>query len=251
VRYALISDIHGNLPALEAVLNDIAARPEIAATYHVGDLVGYGPWPSEVVSLLQKHRIAGIAGNKDSKLVAAARRAAAGGAAALPDWTRQHTTAESTRCLERLPFRLDLRPRGGHVPGPTVTLVHGTPVQNTHYWREDEPDSFCLELAQRVGARKGGVICFGHTHEPWHREVEGIHLVNTGSVGRPKDGDWRAGYVILDMGGDVPRVEFIRVEYDLERTMEAIRRSGLPDEYAEFLRSGGRSEAMGSPEPAV
>jgi predicted phosphodiesterase len=247
VRYALISDIHGNLPALEAVLADIERRPRIDAVHHLGDLVGYGPWPNEVVSLLQKHRVVGIVGNKDSKLVAATRRTAGGSAhaEASRDWTHEHTTAESARCLARLPFRVDLRPRGGHIPGPTVTLVHGTPVQNTHYWHEEAPDSFCLEMAQLIGARSGDVLCFGHTHKPWHREVDGIHFINTGSVGRPKDGDWRAGYVVLDMSGDAPAVEFVRVEYDLEKAMVAIRGSDLPDDFAEFLATGGMPSASG------
>ena len=84
------------------------------------------------------------------------------------------------------------------------------------------------------------MIAFGHTHRPWHREVGGIHFVNTGSVGRPKDGDWRAGYVLLDVGDGPVQVEFVRVEYDVGAAMRAIRASDLPDEFAEFLRTGGR-----------
>ena len=89
------------------------------------------------------------------------------------------------------------------------------------------------------------MICFGHTHVPWHREVQGIHFVNTGSVGRPKDGDWRAGYVVLSVDGTRVDAEFVRVEYDVERTMDAIRRSDLPDDFAEYLRTGGK------PQPAA
>jgi hypothetical protein len=110
---------------------------------------------------------------------------------------------------------------------------------NTLYWTEDRPDAFCTKMAGIAGARPGDVLCFGHTHKPWHREVEGVHFVNTGSVGRPKDGDWRAGYVVLEVGGGEPNVEFVRVEYDVERAMEGILRSALPDDFAEYLRSGG------------
>jgi predicted phosphodiesterase len=87
----------------------------------------------------------------------------------------------------------------------------------------------------------GDAIAFGHTHNPWHREIDGIHFVNTGSVGRPKDGDWRAGYVLLTMEGGNVSAEVVRVEYDLARAMEAIRASTLPAEFADFLQSGGRS----------
>jgi diadenosine tetraphosphatase ApaH/serine/threonine PP2A family protein phosphatase len=83
------------------------------------------------------------------------------------------------------------------------------------------------------------VIAFGHTHQPWHRVVDGIHLVNTGSVGRPKDGDWRAGYVVLAIGEDAVTVEFRRVEYDVALAMRTIEASGLPKEFAAYLESGG------------
>jgi predicted phosphodiesterase len=134
------------------------------------------------------------------------------------------------------------------VGGPTVILVHGNPALNTFYWTEDRGDDFNLKMARQAGARPGDVVAFGHTHKPWHRVVNGIHFVNTGSVGRPKDGDWRAGYVVLDVGADeadradqAVGVEFARVEYDLEQAMRAIRESDLPDELAEYLRTGGRA----------
>jgi diadenosine tetraphosphatase ApaH/serine/threonine PP2A family protein phosphatase len=74
-----------------------------------------------------------------------------------------------------------------------------------------------------------------------------MHFLNTGSVGRPKDGDWRAGYVILEVGNGSPKVQFVRVEYDLEAAMRGIRESDLPDELAEYLRTGGRLAAPSSP----
>jgi predicted phosphodiesterase len=248
MRYALISDIHANLPALEAVLADIAARSDIDATYHLGDLVGYAPWPNETVELLRERGIAGIAGNYDSTTAAEYKHC--GCKYEDPrqeelshlsyEWTRRHCSRETRRYLGSLPFRMDVRPGGGHLSGPTLILVHGTPTLNTIYWTEDRPDSFCLKMAQAAGAKAGDVIAFGHTHKPWHRAVDGIHFVNTGSVGRPKDGDWRAGYVLLDVGEGDPRVELVRVEYDVERAARAILESDLPDDFAEYLRTGGQ-----------
>ena len=99
-------------------------------------------------------------------------------------------------------------------------------------------------MAEAAGARSGDVIAFGHTHLPYHKEVEGIHFVNTGSVGRPKDGDARAGYVMLTLGESAtPSVEFLRVEYDVAKAAAAIRASELPAELAEFLETGGRLTA--------
>jgi predicted phosphodiesterase len=156
------------------------------------------------------------------------------------EWTRRHVSPKTKAFLGGLPFRIDLLPNGGHVAGPRVVLVHGSPTLNTLYWTEDRPDDFCLEMAGHAGMKPGDVIAFGHTHRPWHREVGGMHFVNTGSVGRPKDGDWRAGYVLLDVGQEPPTVEFVRVEYDLDEAMRGIRLSELPDEFAAYLRTGGK-----------
>jgi predicted phosphodiesterase len=248
MRYALISDVHANLPALEAVLADIDRRADVAATYHLGDLVGYAPWPNETVQLIRERGIQGVAGNYDSTV--AADHAHCGCRYEDPRqealshesyaWTRAHVSASAKAYLGALPFRMDVRPRGGHAPGPAVVLVHGTPTLNTLYWTADRPDSFCLKMASAAGARAGDVICFGHTHVPWHREVDGIHFVNTGSVGRPKDGDWRAGYVLLTVTDEEPDVDFVRVDYDVDRAIAAIRASELPADFAEYLRSGGR-----------
>jgi len=248
VSIALLSDVHANRPALEAVLADIAGRDGISATYHLGDLVGYAPWPDETVALLREAEIAGIAGNYDSTVATDYKHC--GCKYEDPrqeelshlsyDWTRRHVSGETKRFLGTLPFRLDVRIPGGHQAGSTLILVHGTPTLNTVYWTEDRPDSFCLKMAGIAGAKAGDVIAFGHTHKPWHRVIEGIHFVNTGSVGRPKDGDWRAGYVLLDVDASEPRPEVVRVEYDLERAMRGIRESELPDEFAEYLRTGGR-----------
>ena len=259
MRIALLSDVHANLPALEVVLAAIADDPAVAASYHLGDLVGYGPWPDETVALLREHGVPGVAGNYDSTVALDAvhcgcryedpRQEALSHESFA--WTRRHTAPGTKAWLAGLPFRLDVRPLGGHRSGPTLVLVHGTPTLNTLYWTEDRSDDFCLKMAGLAGARPGDLIAFGHTHRPWHREVEGIDFVNTGSVGRPKDGDWRAGYVTLDLEpGDGPsgaawRIAFPRVGYPLERAAAAIQASDLPDEFADQLRTGGAVASAG------
>jgi predicted phosphodiesterase len=251
MRYALISDIHANLPALDAVLGDIDRRANIDAIYHVGDLVGYAPWPDEVVERIRARSIAGVSGNYDSTVATDYKHCGCRYEDPRQEqlshesfaWTKAHVSAATRTVLAALPFRLDLRPLGGHVSGPTVTLVHGTPTLNTLYWTEDRPNTFRAKMAQLTGARAGDVIAFGHTHLPWHAEVDGIHFVNTGSVGRPKDGDWRAGYVVLDVDSTGVTVEFVRIEYDVERAARAILDSDLPAEFATFLRTGGQLQA--------
>jgi len=247
MRYALLSDVHGNFPALEAVLADITARLDVDATYHVGDLVGYAPWPNEVVTALRHAGIAGVAGNYDSTTAAGYKHCGCKYEDADQErlshlsytWTKAHTSNETKAYLGGLPFRIDLRPLGGHVAGPTVILVHGNQTLNTVYVTEDRSDDFLTKMAQSLGARSGDVVCFGHTHKPWYRTIAGVHFVNTGSVGRPKDGDWRAGYVLLDVGNGDPHITVVRVQYEIEIAMAAIRASELPDEFAEYLQTGG------------
>jgi predicted phosphodiesterase len=251
MRYALLSDIHANLPALRAVLEDIHGKPDVAATYHLGDLVGYAPWPNEVVTLLRDSKIPGISGNYDSTVGTDYKHC--GCKYENPrqeelshlsyEWTRKHVSAETKTCLAALPFRMDVRALGGHLSGPTLILVHGTPTLNTVYWTEDRPDSFCLQMARIAGAKAGDVIAFGHTHKPWHRVVEGIDFLNTGSVGKPKDGDWRAGYALLNVTDKGSKPSFIRVEYDIEAAVRGIEGSDLPHEFADQLRTGGADPA--------
>ena len=249
MRYALISDIHANLPALRAVLDDIDGR-NVDAVYHLGDLTGYAPWPDETVSLLRDRGITGISGNYDSTVATGYKHC--GCRADSPrdeelshrsyEWTLRNTTDETRRYLATLPFRMDLRPLGGHVSGPTITLTHGSNTLNTVYVTEDRPDSFLEKMARDIGSRSGDAVCFGHTHKPWHRIVGGIHFINTGSVGRPKDGHWHACYVLLDVRDAEIAVEFIRLPYDIDEAVDAIRSSDLPGEFADQLLAGGAKQ---------
>ncbi len=259
MRYALLSDVHANLPALSAVLSDIDQRANIDAIYHLGDLTGYAPWPNEVVALLREREIAGIAGNYDSTVATGYKHC--GCRADSPheeelshlsyEWTRSHVTPETKKYLAALPFRIDIRPFGGHVSGPTITLIHGNQSLNTVYVTEDRPDSFLERMARDVGARSDDVLCFGHTHRPWQRVVGGIQFINAGSVGRPKDGDWRAGYVLLSVDPSGVRVEFVRVPYNVDEAADAIRVSDLPSEFAEILKSGGADAARAATSSAA
>lgn len=252
MHYSLISDIHGNDAALVAVLEHIASRSAAAAIYHLGDLVGYGPAPNEVVELLRERSIPGVAGNYDSTVASSYKHCGCRyedpkqeALAHLSfEWTKRQVSEATSAFLGGLPFRIDLRPLGGHLSGPTVFLLHGNQVLNTVYVTEDRPDDFLQKMAEVLAAKPGDVVCFGHTHIPWHRSVEGVHFVNTGSVGRPKDGDWRACYVLLSVDERSVAVDFVRVEYDVERVARAIQQSELPDDFAEQLRTGGKSSVL-------
>lgn len=248
MRYALLSDVHSNLPALEAVLAHIATQPDVLATYHLGDLVGYAPWPNEVVAAIRTANIAGVAGNYDSTTATGYKHCGCKYedqeqerlSHLSYEWTKAHTSDNTKAYLAGLPFRIDLRPLGGHTAGPTIILIHGNQTLNTVYVSEDRSDDFLIKMSTALGTKVGDVVCFGHTHKAWKRTIAGVHFVNTGSVGRPKDGDWRAGYILLDVGNGKPQTKVIRVPYDVDATMAAIHRSDLPDEFAEYIRTGGK-----------
>src|SRR5436190_9921519 len=235
MRYAIISDIHANLPALRAVLADIDETTNVDAMYHLGDLTGYAPWPNEVVSLLREREIPGVSGNYDSTVATDYKHC--GCRAETPrdeelshlsfEWTRAHVTRETKKYLGSLPFRIDIRPFGGHMSGPTISLVHGNQTLNTVYVTEDRPDSFLEKMTAGAGAVAGDVICFGHTHKPWQRAVNEVRFINTGSVGRPKNGDPRACYVLVDAASAELTGEFVRVSYDVELVAREIVKSGL------------------------
>ncbi|HET9582009.1 MAG TPA: metallophosphoesterase family protein [Gemmatimonadota bacterium] len=248
MKLALLGDIHANLPALEAVLADIDARSDIHTVLHMGDLVGYGPWPNEIVALIWERRIPGVAGNYDSTVATGHKHCGCRYENSRQEelshrsyqWTLGRVWAETKRFLGSLPFRLDVRPGGGHASGAQLILFHGAPTRNTLYLDADRPDDFLATMARKAAAREGDLLAFGHTHIPWRREVDGVHFLNVGSVGKPKDGDWRAAYALVEFDdGESPTSEIVRVEYDLDRIAVAIRESGLPEEFSQLLRTGG------------
>ena len=253
LRYALFSDVHANLPALDAVLEDVRSRARADAIYHLGDLVGYGASPNEIVERIDVWRVPGVAGNYDSTVAADYEHCGCRSESPRQEelaqvsyaWTQSRVSRRTKALLAGLPFRIDLKPLGGHAPGPTVTLLHATPTNNLVYVTEDRADEFLAKMARQAGLRAGDVLCFGHTHKPWHRVVDGVLFVNTGSVGRPKDGDPRAAYVVLDVGGESADAEVVRVPYDVEAAAASIKAAGLPDDFADFLRTGGRPVESG------
>ena len=236
---AIISDIHGNLPALHAVLHDLSARQR-DRTYCLGDLVGYGAFPNEVVDRIRSEHIPTIMGNYDDGVgfdrddCGCAYRdegEKARGQESLM-WTREKTTPGNKAFLRS--FVSEIR---FDADGKRVLLVHGSPRKMNEYLFEDRP----LSSFQRLAASsKADIIVFGHTHKPYVKDVDGVLFVNAGSVGKPKDGDWRGCYVLLTPGAPEP-VQFIRVEYDLDRMVGAMAATTLPVEFAEDIKTGGRA----------
>jgi putative phosphoesterase len=231
---AVITDVHANLPALEAALARIE-QLGIERVYCGGDLVGYGPHPNEVCALIEDRAIPTIYGNYD---YAIARDLEDCGCAYVTqhdrelgqrsvDWTLAHTDRRAKDFMRDLPF--DLRFEVGE---QAIHLVHGSPRKVNEYLFADKPDSLYERLA---AAEEADVLVFGHTHKPWVREHGGVLFVNCGSAGKPKDGDPRSAFAILRPQGRGVGVTMERVSYDAEAVATEVAAAGLPGEFAEKL----------------
>jgi predicted phosphodiesterase len=247
MRIAFLSDIHANLPALEAVLADVDLR-QPDAVYCLGDLVSYAPWPNEVIQMVRRHRIPTLLGNHDDQLgrmnpldrlpLEATQTAAAQSLA----FTHAEIGSAEREFLRNLPrhIRLEFVTAQGRTD---VLMVHGSPTSLTEYLLESRSEAEIDAAMNQAGA---DVLLFGHSHLPYHkrwvkRPVGNPvfrHAINTGSVGKPKDGDPRAGYVVIEWESPESdlNVQLVRVAYDVERTARAIEQSPLPDEFADRLR---------------
>jgi putative phosphoesterase len=241
-RIAIFSDIHANLPALEAVLADMDER-RLGVRYCLGDLVGYATFPNEVIQTIRDRQIPCLMGNYDlgvgnsSDDCGCAYKDATSEALGKLSiaWSNTHTTEENKAFLRQLVERIPLS-----IGDLKLMLVHGSPRRINEYLYEDRPDKSFERLLDMVEA---DVLVCGHTHIPYHRVLpSGRHVINEGSVGKPKDGDARACYVVLTAEGKELTVEFIRVPYNIERAAQAIEATGEPDlmphEYAQMLREG-------------
>jgi putative phosphoesterase len=234
VSVAVITDIHANLPALEAALARIDALG-IERVYCGGDLVGYGPHPNEVCALIAERAIPTIYGNYDHAI---ARDLDDCGCAYITphdrelgqrsvEWTLANTSRASKAFLRDLPFDLHLA-----VGDTRVHLVHGSPRKVNEYLFEDKP----ARLYERLAAGEGDpVLVFGHTHKPWVHDFGGVRFVNCGSVGKPKDGDPRGAFAVLHPGDGTVAVTIERVDYDAQAVALEVRAAGLPGEFADKL----------------
>ena len=194
---AVFSDVHANLPALEAVLEDIESRG-IGSIICLGDLVGYGPYPNEAVALIGERSIPTLVGNYDQGIGFATGDCGCAyrteeqrleGSISLR-WTQEVVTPETRAFLRSLEDRFVLETQAGE-----ILAVHGSPRRINEYLFEDRPESTLARIAREHPYR--GML-FGHTHIPYIRRVAGTTFVNVGSAGRPKDGDWRACYALVD-----------------------------------------------------
>jgi predicted phosphodiesterase len=254
MKIALFSDIHANIDALEPVLKNIYDRsPD--AVYCLGDLVGYAPYPNEVVETIRAKGIPVIAGNYDQGV---GLKSDDCGCAYKTDedeargvksirFTNEIISDDNRAYLRSLPAHMRIEFGVNNNPW-NLLMVHGSPRKINEYLFEDRTEKSMLSMMVKANAH---ILTFGHTHIPYHKKLKDHdgkyrHAINIGSVGKPKDGDPRACYVILEWEDDLDltnadglKVAFVRVEYDVEKAAKAVEKSDLPDAFADMLRNGG------------
>jgi diadenosine tetraphosphatase ApaH/serine/threonine PP2A family protein phosphatase len=248
VKIAIISDIHANLAALQAVLADIDAVAPGSAIWHTGDIVGYNAEPNEVVALLRERGAAGVMGNHDAAVLGELDvKWFNPDAAAAVKWTATHITPENATWLHALPKISEMG---------AATLVHASLLKPLEEYVIDAESA-----RENLFALSTPVLFHGHTHVPAYWALRGGQssvididgraqpllspsLINVGSVGQPRDGDVRASWVLWDRSDDgsaigaLGTVQWRRVPYDVARTQSGVRAAGLPEYLAERLAAG-------------
>lgn len=238
MKIAVFADVHSNLYSLEAVLNDIESKG-IDRVYCVGDLVGYGPRPNEVIELIRSEKIPTVAGNyddaignmrllcgcdyKDGESLRLGEQSIA--------WTRNNASEESKAWLSGLPAEIKET-----ISDNRVLFVHGSPRALNEYLYESTPEEY---LGQLLEENAVDVLVCGHTHLPYVKKVNSGLVINAGSVGKPKHGNPNSTYVIMEIKGKYDiGTDIVEVEYDYEETAREIEGVGLPAEFARIIRTG-------------
>lgn len=218
MRVGVISDVHANRVALEAVLD---ALPDVDALICAGDVIGYNAWPAACIDRLRELEVPTVMGNHDRMLVTGSNFLGNQMARAGVELARDQVSADQEAWLADLPDeRLLFDER--------LQLVHGHPEDPDHYTYPKEFGPDLLDAAP--------VLVLGHTHIQGYEETEGGLILNPGSVGQPRDGDPRAAYAVIDL--DDLSVELHRVPYDIDAVREAIDAAGLPDRTGQRLVQG-------------
>ena len=241
MRIAFLSDLHGNLPALEAVLTDMATHGPFDQTVVAGDLVWSGPWPVEVVDRVRDLDATVIQGNTDAFFGRQPDEAPLGKRksrfAEQLGWMMAQIGDDRAYYLASLPFSHRIRPAQGH----DLLAVHANPVDLDRPLTPTTSDDDLDALLMDHRTVDWEVLAFGHVHVPFQRRWRGRLLVDVASVGLPMDGDQRAVYAIFTWDGRTWRAEHHRVFYDVPIVAHQMRICGMPrgKHFAERLMAAG------------
>ncbi|MGL5821966.1 MAG: metallophosphoesterase family protein [Sarcina sp.] len=230
MRLAIISDIHGNLYSLLRVLEDIDSQ-DVDTIICLGDLVGYGPHPNEVIAMIRKKHIISLKGNYDASVVDNAFtyiRSTNINDFSLP-WTVEELRASNIYYLDNLPNELTMT-----ICGKKIRFVHGSPRKINEYMYENNE-----ELESILNNIDEDILVCAHTHIPYFKQIGEKYILNDGSVGKPKNGAPHATYMILDMFNEAtPKAQLRTVEYDYQKIMKDMQMKNFPSSLITSYQTG-------------
>ena len=222
MKIGLISDIHSNAPALKEVLNYLEDAG-IDRIVHAGDVIGYNPFPNEVIRMLMDKKVEGIRGNHEIIYLTGDTSRAYEPAEMAIEWTKKVLASNSSDYISRLDDSMTFQ-----VEGVRVAVYHGSPSSPWKYTHENGAKSDLLKEAD------ADILVLGHTHIPYVKRLRQGLIVNPGSVGQPRDRDWRTSFAILEI--EKMNAKIVRLPYDVESVISKIHEVGLPATLADRLK---------------
>ena len=234
MKILVISDIHGNFPALQAIAEYIQPVG-CDLVCNCGDSTVYAPFPNETIEWLQRHEAISILGNTDRKILKLAK----GKSFKKPgkaDKRIMYTSTFDALTDSSLGYLQSL-PKKNIVPadGLQIGLFHGSPADPDEFLFPDTPEERFEELAHKV---KQDIICIGHSHIPFYKMVHGVHFINPGSVGRMFDGNPAASCAVIEIHNKTVVVSHHRVPWNIQQTVKALRKDNLPEIYTRMYKQG-------------
>ncbi len=243
LRLLLIADIHGNLPALEAIDRQLDAD-SFQAIINSGDSLVYAPFANETLDWLQQHRVISILGNTDKKVIKlllgnSFRKPKKAEKRIMYTSTAEELTQVNRSYLLSLGTELEVPLQSFGATGDAKQLklgiFHGSPADPEEFLFSETEDARFTELAAQT---RCNIVVTGHSHSPYHKELSKVHFINPGSVGRMFDGDPRASCAVLEISSRSVSVHHFRIAYDVQRLVKRIRQKALPEIYATMFLAG-------------
>lgn len=234
MKILLISDIHANYPALEAIARRVKAET-FDMIINGGDSTVYATFPNETLDWLRSHRAISILGNTDIKVIKLLdgktfKKPRNAEKRVMYTWTAEHLTPENRKYLAGIKDRIKL-----DLEGFRIGLFHGSPANDNEYLFSDTPATHFQKL---TGKTDCSIIITGHSHSPYHKKINNVHFINPGSVGRMFDKNPDASYAILELAKDRVQVRLFRCPYDIDKVADGLKANLLPPIYEEMFRQG-------------
>lgn len=233
MKILLLSDIHGNYPALEAVSRASAALG-CEQIINCGDITVYAPFPNETIDWLRKRAVFSIRGNTDDKVIKLLKGKNFR-KPSKPEKRIMYTSTASLLTAANKAYLLGLKKKKLlFIEDTSLGIFHGSPADHEEFLCADTPEKRFRELAAGTSCE---IVVTGHSHSPYHTYVAGVHFINPGSVGRMFDGCPETSFAVLELAPGVVNVTFHRCPYDVEAVVGALQRHHLPSVYGEMFRT--------------